>query len=641
MSSEKKLLEVQEENIQDSVNSQIESPEEVAKKPNILLWIIVFVLVVTNVLSVAYFIYINQFKSIVINIPEFESKEQKEELIMEETVIVEKDNNVDESIVKKNKNEKIVENKNKLIDFVDLAKNEVLVEWNNDNTAISAKDVFDRDKVERVVQESIQEADPASDREKYSDEFFLKDVDSLMETFSIYNVGKVLNGKYKNKDLFIIKFGFHEMGAKSYQVRAIMNDGGFVVLDNYSSKDLGFYHKVFPLHDELEILNIDTPENIFIKEYDVEIFKVNKNFDSFFLLNDDLEFLFDFDGRRYFKEPYEGCIVTSANDGTVRYYAYNVDFIKNKENNYDSLATPIMLDIVWNNGIKNQADYELTRKTGCGSRRSTCLARASYIKDNSQLKEAGVTLSGDKIFEIKQGSTSTENILQSIYDRTYFEGDKMSYTDFLEDHPIIYWQDPFGDFMEFRNAKYQPMVECGKPVIYLYPEEEMDVQVHVEPNKGFTITEPAYDNGWKVKAKPDGEIYNYADKTVYPYLFWEGYATDYSRPEKGFVIAREDIQDFLVVTLSKLGLNKKEYNEFIDFWLPRMQDKSYYLITFMEQIDFDKMAPLAISPKPDTVIRVFMDYEGLDQKIKIDEPKIVTPQRVGFTVVEWGGALHK
>ena len=49
--------------------------------------------------------------------------------------------------------------------------------------------------------------------------------------------------------------------------------------------------------------------------------------------------------------------------------------------------------------------------------------------------------------------------------------------------------------------------------------------------------------------------------------------------------------------------------------------------------------PLFINPKPDSLIRVFMKYKPLDKKINIPEEKLTTFDRVGFTVVEWGGTV--
>ncbi|OIO45668.1 MAG: hypothetical protein AUJ28_03790 [Parcubacteria group bacterium CG1_02_37_51] len=194
--------------------------------------------------------------------------------------------------------------------------------------------------------------------------------------------------------------------------------------------------------------------------------------------------------------------------------------------------------------------------------------------------------------------------------------------------------------MAFTNAKYIAAVECGKPVIYLYPEEETDISVKVSPNGGFTKVEPEYNEGWNVLANPQGELYNYADQKIYPYLFWEGIGFDYRLPEQGFVAAQKDIENFLVNKLSYLGLIKSEYDEFIDFWLPRMQEQPFYFITFLPQEKFDVLAPLEIVPEPDTVIRVFMDYRGLDQYQEVAEQQLEKGERLGYTAIEWGGAMH-
>ncbi|PKL72716.1 hypothetical protein CVV26_00415 [Candidatus Kuenenbacteria bacterium HGW-Kuenenbacteria-1] len=72
-----------------------------------------------------------------------------------------------------------------------------------------------------------------------------------------------------------------------------------------------------------------------------------------------------------------------------------------------------------------------------------------------------------------------------------------------------------------------------------------------------------------------------------------------------------------------------------------MQKDNYYFITFVSQKEFNLIAPLNVLPQPDTVIKVFMDYQGLDKPVPIEEQEISIPKRNGFTVVEWGGALRK
>ena len=182
--------------------------------------------------------------------------------------------------------------------------------------------------------------------------------------------------------------------------------------------------------------------------------------------------------------------------------------------------------------------------------------------------------------------------------------------------------------------------EMGKPVIYLYPEKTSGVTVNVEPTGGISVSEPAIGKGWKVIATPESVIYNISNKKLYPYLFWEGFATNFKTPEEGFVIAVSDVEKFFDSKLAILGLNEKEIADFKEFWIPRLSEKPYYFITFVPKKTFDQYAPLTVTPTPDSVIRVFFDYKGLDKAINVKEQKLETPKRNGFTVVEWGGRLY-
>jgi len=102
----------------------------------------------------------------------------------------------------------------------------------------------------------------------------------------------------------------------------------------------------------------------------------------------------------------------------------------------------------------------------------------------------------------------------------------------------------------------------------------------------------------------------------------------------------EDTVDFLRGKLSYMGLTPKEYNEFIVYWLPRMEKNKYNLIYFPEK-EYSEQAKLTISPKPDSIIRVFMVFKPLKEKIEIEEQILQSNEREGFTVVEWGGTeLH-
>lgn len=182
--------------------------------------------------------------------------------------------------------------------------------------------------------------------------------------------------------------------------------------------------------------------------------------------------------------------------------------------------------------------------------------------------------------------------------------------------------------------------EVGKPVIYLYPQKITKVSVNVAPNGGISVSVPEIKNGWNVIAAPGSKIYNISDFKVYPYLFWEGFATNFERPKEGFVVKNSEVSGFFDGKLSYLGLNKKEIADFKEFWLPKLSTEPYYFITFIPQEQFDKYAPLSISPTPDSIIRVFFDYEGLSEKIEVEEQVLEKAVRKGFSVVEWGGRLY-
>ena len=179
-----------------------------------------------------------------------------------------------------------------------------------------------------------------------------------------------------------------------------------------------------------------------------------------------------------------------------------------------------------------------------------------------------------------------------------------------------------------------------KPVIYLYPEETMDVSVVLEYDGELTCTYPEYNDGWHVTAQPDGTLTDSESGKEYSYLFWEGISDTEYDMSKGYVVAGEDTAAFLQDVLARMGMTPREYNEFIVFWLPRMQDNPYNLITFQQEV-YTESADLYINPQPDSVLRVFMAYQVLEEPITVEAPELVPFEREGFCVVEWGGTEVK
>ena len=183
-----------------------------------------------------------------------------------------------------------------------------------------------------------------------------------------------------------------------------------------------------------------------------------------------------------------------------------------------------------------------------------------------------------------------------------------------------------------------------KPIIYLYPEKIMDIHVAVK-NIDFTTVYPAYDQGWYVQAEPEGTLHLYDKdrKTLdrgreYYALYYEGYPRWKPDWHSGFTVKKKDYRKFLEEKLRILGLSDREAEEFIVYWLPQMEKYPAVDVRFTEQSLLDREVPLNITPKPDTLIRVFMQWRKHKDGENLPEQKLFPVARVGYTGVEWGGS---
>lgn len=310
-------------------------------------------------------------------------------------------------------------------------------------------------------------------------------------------------------------------------------------------------------------------------------------------------------------------------------YSYKPDFYKE-----------FVPQITWVDGVVNTTtEYTYATPGGCGSSNFIAVVPKNELVIQRDLIVAGTTNQGDIVYLLKD---SNHKRLKNMYASSYFpnNGKKMSYEKFIEARPLVYWFDPFGRLIELQSSRFATQAECGKPVIYLYPPKTTSTTVYVQPQGGFTYTDPPYLVGWTVLAQPNGHLTDLRTNKEYPYLFWEGRGGFYEQPKQGWVVRQADLKKFLPTKLKQLGLNKNEANDFLEFWEPRMKAKPYYFVTFMGNKTMDILAPLTVQPTPDTVIRILMDFTPLDKPIKVKPFIIRTPKRTGFTVIEWGGVLR-
>ncbi|QQS15617.1 MAG: hypothetical protein IPK84_04620 [Candidatus Moraniibacteriota bacterium] len=357
--------------------------------------------------------------------------------------------------------------------------------------------------------------------------------------------------------------------------------------------------------------------------------------------------------KKYYSPVVVGGFYVKRPDGIMETYRLKFDI-------FDKFDRDGVLEATWSDGSRNETSYE-EYPSGCGTG-SYAYDETGSVSIKNDLTVVGKTDKGDILY----GYRDSHPYLKKYFNDTYLPSLEMrrkwqgassgaatttadtdtvsEWGTFLSKRPIVFWVDPVGRLLAFYNTETMELAECGKPVVYLYPKNTLDVSVRVFPNEGVSVSKPPYEDGWNVQARPDGTLLNYVDGKTYPYLFWEGGSNVlYQAPEKGFVTSRENLSAFFDEKLSQAGLSAKEAADFKEFWIPRMEalENPYYFVTFLAQEEIDRIAPLVVAPTPDTIIRVMMDFRGMDRWENVPGLLLHAPERKGFTAVEWGGRLGK
>lgn len=129
----------------------------------------------------------------------------------------------------------------------------------------------------------------------------------------------------------------------------------------------------------------------------------------------------------------------------------------------------------------------------------------------------------------------------------------------------------------------------------------------------------------------------------YPYIYWAGASLVRSFPkrisEKGWIVRRENLEQVLTEKLTFIGLNQQEKTDFLEYWLPKLksQNKHFYRLTFLQNAELNDLFPMTITPKPTSLIRVFLDWETLETETRIPAQNLIKYNRNGFFAVECGG----
>ena len=184
----------------------------------------------------------------------------------------------------------------------------------------------------------------------------------------------------------------------------------------------------------------------------------------------------------------------------------------------------------------------------------------------------------------------------------------------------------------------------GKPVIYLYPTKQTVVSVAVKTPGRIVISNPTYPTGsWQnILAEPDGTFtYN---GHQYSELFYESLIHTFQKPAQGIIIPTSKLSIRLAAILDRLGLIAHEKQEFLGFWLPKLQQlhAPYIQFSILTANAKNQIDAVTITPKPDTQIAFIAYFKPVFTRYNLPELQLPPkPHRKGFVSVEWGGILDR
>jgi hypothetical protein len=301
-------------------------------------------------------------------------------------------------------------------------------------------------------------------------------------------------------------------------------------------------------------------------------------------------------------------------------------------------------DITWNIEYAASEETQVWMNPARGCSANSGQAILSFTPATSQLQRVGtLNANGRPVYKV----INYDAFIQKIYndDLSSDMKSQVSFNEFNNNLNNIVYQDDFGQYLLFVNSKYAGAAECGKPVIYLYPQQTtiLDVKVGAE----VRLSDPFYqkDTGWQaVIARPDGQL-SYRGNT-YDSLYWEGlgHGAYPNVSDRGVVVPQKDLISTIKAQLFAQGLNQKEATDFLEFWRGNLPKNNFVKLAWLTTEEMNTLAPLYISQKPDTLIRVFLDARGYDvypSSLKLTPQVFNAPLRQGFVAVEWGGLLQR
>lgn len=284
--------------------------------------------------------------------------------------------------------------------------------------------------------------------------------------------------------------------------------------------------------------------------------------------------------------------------------------------------------------------------------------RISYAQGNNQisfvdgdnLKEQDIDFNKQKVLTY----TTVQNRAASYFkiDKSNIKGDKINVTlrELVEISfdpmyctiGIVYAIVPKDRHVEF-NVSYDRDEESNmvkKPIVYFYPEKEMDLSVKYVNEDKLLTTYPKYNNGWNIHLNEDGTFVTDANNREYYALYFDELPNYKCSFEEGFYVNKDNAINFLEEKMDYIGYTNREVDEFMMYWLPILESNKHSLVYFEQTEERNEECPLIFSTNPDTLIRTIIHIKKVDGEVNIPEQQLKHYDRKGFVVTEWGGTEY-
>lgn len=173
-----------------------------------------------------------------------------------------------------------------------------------------------------------------------------------------------------------------------------------------------------------------------------------------------------------------------------------------------------------------------------------------------------------------------------------------------------------------------------KPNIYLYSQEDRQVNVQLLEENRITKSIPLYEPsfGW------DTQVVNGSINGEEDFLFYEALVPDSGfQKETGWVVHGDHLEGDMKKILELYQFSEREQSDFLEFWAVKLTTDKDYIFYNQETEIIDTIMPISVTPNPRYSYRIWFYIEEESNQYLQEPRNIDVINNREDTLVEWGG----